>query len=666
MTELRRVLLSPRRLALLLVLLLLCAWEVAPPNRWQRAREYRTAQETHLAGYEGMSLEEIMAEINEATDGGSYRTGQYSALYDKVKYQLEFEESLAAIQSKAKNMSTVSIFAGSPYSQANIKKTARDFARLEGTTLTLGLDRPVEAVMDNKTSDWLLGVWMLIVVLSFLAERQRGLWNVVCSSARGRVALPLWRLMTLILAAVLGTVLMTLGELAVSYGIHGGLDQLGRMVQSVPQFFSLTTPMTIGEFWLYYMVLRSLGMLTVGLVIWLLFELISDRRMAALALTLILGAEYLLSSGVASQKFLGVVNLVTFLQPRHLVLNYSNVAVLGKPVGQLPLTLWSGLILSLLSIGLIFLRYRKRKPVGSYAWLDRLAELWLRLTAPLGYHTRLLGHMLHQILSVGRGGIILLVALVVGFSLAEPAPLGSSDTQATLYESYLRQSQGPVTEDTWAFLEKLETRLSEDQNRYAQLREQLAAGEIDQATYEDQVFPYRELSARAGAVAQYRAHVEAVSTLEDPHILPQWVYQSFFGITDSQPRLLFGLCLAAALLLFAFQAGAQNRSGIVKSQKATLHGRGKLELYRHLGAWFVTFLFCWLVWMMQLWRLWRSYGDGLPFFGAPVQCLTFWQDMTANRSVALQWVLLCLKHTLLTCAWSSGILLVTGGLQRKR
>ena len=70
-------------------------------------------------------------------------------------------------------MSSVSIFAGSPYSQANIRKTAADYRRLEGAEVTLGHDRAVEQVMGASLSDWLLGAYMALVVASFLEEVRR-------------------------------------------------------------------------------------------------------------------------------------------------------------------------------------------------------------------------------------------------------------------------------------------------------------------------------------------------------------------------------------------------------------------------------------------------------------------------------------------------------------
>lgn len=666
MAELKRVLLSPRRLLLLLGLLLLCAYQLAQPNQLRVSRENRANQEALLEIYGHAPLWKTLEELNELTSGGAQLTRQYSSFYQQVTYLTGFEKSLENIQTRAKQMTTVSIFAGSPYSQANIQKTAADYSRLEDVELTLGMDTAVERVMNNSISDWFLGIWMLAVVYSFLAERQRGLWNVVCASARSRFALPVWRLHTIALSAALGSVLMTLTELATAYSLHGGISELGRTIQSIPMFFDFTIPMTIGQFWLFYTAFRALGALFLGVVIWLLFEIISDRRMAAAVLAAVLGAEYFLCTKAGADRLLRTVNLFSYLQPRNLVLRYQNLNLFGMPVGQMPLVLCSGAVLALAAVTAILLHYTRRCPSDSYAWLDRLGQFCNRLTAPLGYHTSLLGHSLHQILSVGRGALIFLSALAVAFTLADASVPGSTDAQEVLYESYLRQTQGPVTEKTWASLQKLEDKLSQDQDAFQTLQDQLSSGEIDQKAFEAKVFPYRELYVREAAISQYRQYLEELEPVENAHVLPHWVYQTLFGITSSQPKVLFGLCLITAFLVFVFQSGAQKRSGMAQSQHATPYGRLRLQLTQHLSAWIVTFLFCALVWGIQFGRLWASYSGGLPFPNAPVWCLSFLRNTAPNCTVLGYWLILSLKQTLLTCAWSSGILLITGGLQRKR
>lgn len=665
MSEIKRVLLSPRRLLALLALVLICLWGLTGANTRKYAAEERACQEALLQKYEGLSLEEAMEDLNLLTENGSYLTREYSTTYRKVSYLLGFEDNLQSIQNRAKTMSTVSIFAGSPYSQANIRKTASDFARLQGISLELGLEQAENTVMQNNRSDYLIAIWMILVVYAFLDERRRGLWNVVCASARGRTALPLWRLAVLAIAAVIGAAVITFTELCAAYALHGGSDQMGRMVQSLPIFANLTTPMTILEFWYFYTGLRALGALALGMTAWLVFELVSDRRLAAGALVLVAALEYAVFNGGNGESVINKLNLFSWIQPRTLVLNYTNVNLFGNPIGQIPLVLLGAAGMILISTGVILIRYRLRRPTDGYAWVDRLREFFQRLTAPMGYHTGLLGHVLHQILFVGKGLIILAVALVVAGSMTDTAYFGSSDPQEVYCESHQRRTQGLLTQDAWDYLEAQKSRLEEDYATRDRLMAQFQAGEIDEDTYSGQMYKYDDLSDREGGLALFEAYLTRISTINNAHVIPQWVYQYLFGIGNNTITQLMGLCLIAVLLVFLFQSGAEKRSGMAKSQQAAPYGRGKLRIHQHIGAWVVTAVFCAGVWACQILGLSGVYG-GLPTIHAPACCLDFLSDLSPNITILQYWMLLALERTLLTCGFSSGLLLITGGLQRRR
>ncbi|MFR0734259.1 MAG: hypothetical protein ACLSHU_08800 [Oscillospiraceae bacterium] len=136
-----------------------------------------------------------------------------------------------------------------------------------------------------------LGAYMALVVASFLEERKRGLWTMVCASPAGRLGLPVWRLGAVALGALLGSAVLTCTELSHAYWMYGGLSELGRVLQSVSSFQDFTYPMTIGSFWLLYLLLRALGAFLLGLTLWFLQEAIADRRLVGVVWVLVLGGN---------------------------------------------------------------------------------------------------------------------------------------------------------------------------------------------------------------------------------------------------------------------------------------------------------------------------------------------------------------------------------------
>lgn len=667
MEEIKRVIFSRRRLLVLLVLAGLCLVNLIriTPQRDNSLAQVKTEQ--FLTAHQGEPLEALhtqLARILESPNRSFSDRMCYGLLQKQVEYLLGFSSRLEEVQAQAEHMSSVSIFAGSPYSQANIQKTASDYRRLEDLEVTLGHDRAVEQVMGVDLSDWLLGAYMALVVSAFLEERKRGLWNLVCASPAGRLGLPVWRLGAVALGALLGAAVLTGTELSHAYWMYGGLDELHRVLQSVSLFQNFTYPMTIGGFWLFYLILRALGAFFLGIVLWFLQETVADRRLVGPAWAVVLAGEYALSHRLPETALLQKANLFSWLHPRTLVTNYCNLNLLGRPMGQLPLVLGAGLLLSLpmlLGIGMV---YRHRKPISGYGWVNRLLDRTHRMFAPLARHTSLLGHELYKTLAVGRGALVLLAALALAALLTQAPGLGTSDPVEVNLESYYRQSQGPVGPETQDYLAKRCNRLAEQQAQWEALQERYEAGEAYDGSFEVSALQAGDLQAQAQALEQYQAHVEALATQPGSYVLPHWVYRELLSPDSPRSRSLFLVCLLTLVLLFGAQSGTERRTGMVRTCRATPRGRRTLRHRRHGAAWMLTAAFSVGVWGVQLVQLVRSYGS-LPYLHAPACCLSFLENLPRGISVLGLWLLLTAARTAALCIWSSLLLWGTETLGKR-
>lgn len=351
MEEIKRVIFSRRRLLGLLVLAGLCLVNLIriTPQRNTSLAQVKTEQ--FLTAHQGESLEALHTRLNRILESPNRSFSDrmcYGLLRNQVEYLLGFSTRLEEVQAQAEHMSSVSIFAGSPYSQANIQKTASDYRRLEGLEVTPGHDRAVEQVLGVDLSDWLLGAYMALVVSSFLEERKRGLWNLVCASPSGRLGLPVWRLCTVALAALLGSAVLTCVELSHAYWMYGGLDELNRVLQSVSLFQNFTYPMTIGGFWLFYLVLRTLGAFFLGGVLWFLqADGGRSRRLVGPAWALALAGEYALYRRLPETALLQKANSLFLAPPPHLGDQLLQSQPSGAPCGAIVPRPRGGLLLSM-------------------------------------------------------------------------------------------------------------------------------------------------------------------------------------------------------------------------------------------------------------------------------------------------------------------------------
>lgn len=101
-------------------------------------------------------------------------------LLAQALYLNDYGKYLDSIQANKNNMLFFSIFNDSnSFSERNIIKTAEEFEKLEGVSLTLGANEAITAFMRFSTTDYLLLFVLIVLCLSFLEERKKGLWSVV-------------------------------------------------------------------------------------------------------------------------------------------------------------------------------------------------------------------------------------------------------------------------------------------------------------------------------------------------------------------------------------------------------------------------------------------------------------------------------------------------------
>lgn len=650
--ELKRALFGKKQAALLLVLALLNLLILS--NYCVQSRQFTLGEEEK--NYYGMPLKEIRSELDLLTAEADMTVAfRYISLSRQVDYMLRFDETVQGILDRAANMSTVSIFAGSPYSQANIRKTAADYSNLSGLELTLGNDLPVIAVMDNSISDYFITAFVLLVVFSFLAERRRGLWNAVNASPNGRVRLALWRIVVVAAGAVLAGLIISATEILFCYGFFGNWDELDRLAQSCYYFQNLTIPLSIGQLWILYTLLRVFGAFVIGCIAWFLLEMAVDRRLIGAVWAAVAIAEYTLT-GLPEANILRQVNLFTYLSPRQLVTEYCNLNVFGTPTGLTKTVLLFACILLPLLLGSILWVYAKRKPIDSIRWLDTAIDRIRRLLPRTGSHTGLLRHELYRSLVTGRGWVILLGGLVAVLLLAQPSVSVGGEVSEYL-ESYLRQSQGPVSTATDDYLLQRQQRLDGLYTEREDLNRQYNDGELSANDYSQQMHRFTDLEQQRMALDAYREWITSLKQRSGSYVLPQWVFEIMLGVRGNAPGVTLFLSGLAVMLLLLNQAGTERKTGMLRTRNATPRGRKELRIYRHGAAWLISIGTSIIAWGTFLLQLYRNYGE-LRWLNAPVRCLVSFSHLTSDISILGYFMTQVGIKTIALCLISSLVLIV--------
>ena len=398
MAELGRLLLSPKRLIILLM--------AAVINLALFSGYCRNRREESLAYYKSMRLRGVNVQSEEYRTRRKYLETDYYEYLDYVQNQSQTQAILGSLTKQ------------NAFLDRNAAKTKQDYAKLTGITLRDGENRGINAVRDYAITDYLLLIAPLLLILELLADADTAAGDLTRSTKQGRVPLCAWRILAVVLISAASVLLLSGGNLLYVCKFWGQPDFF-RAVQSIPEFQFCPRRLTVGGYLLAAGAVKILALIVISLLIWVIlarFHPVLGWTLSAL----LFGSSWLLyrlivpTSGVNHLKYL---NIFAALDADIFFTQYCNLNCFGRPVGFFgamllfcTLLLTAGVILCLLLIGSA---YPKKTGAHMEAAKDRLAQFFTR---HLPVHT-LFGCEGWKLMIAQKGVLILLLTGIMGFSL---------------------------------------------------------------------------------------------------------------------------------------------------------------------------------------------------------------------------------------------------------
>lgn len=451
MSEWKRIFSDRRRCAILLVIPLLCIGLLFY-QKWCDAFLSDPAEYRELVDkWRNTAPEEMVASLSEfGVSENEYR------LLLRAQYLADYPDYLARVQEQAYKMQASTIFGGDPNSfvYRNILKTARDFAHCSAEGIRLGNDRAIQGWLESDWADWGFLAVIILLVMSFLEERKKGLNAVIRSCSGGRGKLQLNRLGILLIFSAVMTFLLYYLPLGLSFAWEGGWEDLSRPVQSLPEFQKCTAQLTIGEFLVQFFFLKTACGFLLGVLIWFALSFVEQVQLCWMVTAAGLTVEYFLYTLIPAQSILSplrYLNVFSYVFTSQLYTEYVNINFLSYPVGKTALLLGlltlAGILLSVVLVMLL----PKRYPFGNRNRLGKWVDLWNRagdtLRRPLG----LLGFEWYKLLFLTAGGLILLLGAILSRNLGLNSG-AYNRMEDHVFQQYVAQVQGPVTQETYEFI----------------------------------------------------------------------------------------------------------------------------------------------------------------------------------------------------------------------
>ena len=460
--EAKRVLKNPLFLATLAALLLLNAFFFVYQQTDGQGdfREYGNLyhQELNtlidLSWEEGLSRCEI-AEQEVLENWGSGNNVQRYELLQQItgqyEYLLGYNDYLNKIDADAAKLQSVSLFAD-PNSTAyqNTVKTAEDFHAMEGVSVSVGHDLAVTEVFSDKWADYSIVILICVVCGLFVAERKEGLWPMIYAAPGGRWKLVCKRIGILFAASWIGTVLIVGSKVLLCGWVFHGLGEWDRVLQSIPMFQNVPTPLTVAEFWMLYITVKAMGAFWIGLTLWAVLSAISNLGLALTAAGLLMGLEFACTAIPSSSMFAAAryVNVFSYVDFIPVFSRYLNISVFGGLISGSDLVLAILPVLCLIFAGLNVLIVERKHPISASNRLLHWADGMVRKLDPKLPRCGEFGKLLVK----RKGAILLAILAIVAIRMEEPP------RAYVPYDPYIQHYQseyaGPITEDTILELEE--------------------------------------------------------------------------------------------------------------------------------------------------------------------------------------------------------------------
>lgn len=620
------------------------------------------------------NLRKAFPQIAYTFDGGGYKEttirNRYCLLSDflqDLSYPEAYAKRLEQLQTNAQTMANAAVFAGN----TNIQKTAMDYAGMEHIPITPGNNLPTLKLLSYGLPALICLVFSLILVTAALEERNCGLLPLFRSCKNGRGKLTFWRFGGLVSGSVLFSLLLYGTTMLATVWVFGSI-QPDRTVQSLPELFGITLPMSLGQLWGRYLILGMMVQLMLTALVWGIFALSEHRVLAVFWLAVILGGSLLLYRLLPEQSpvaFLKYANPVAAMNFMRLIGTYRNVplgtwlvekswlvfgtlaAVLGICV---PLALWNG--------------------ARRYAVADH--RIGYRLVLKFTHRSRRLYHRavsllpfpmleLYKTLFLRRGAVVLLALLTLlagAYRPKTPVYVGDAQVMHDFYEQFGGMG---ISKEVLSYTEELQAELNEVEEQWQRTSDAYNGGSISMGEYELAYRCYEAYALKRQALEQIQSRLEYIRQQEtlgsDAVLVEPTTYEHLLDSSNTD-RVMESIAIFTLVLLCVAACLEDKDRGLPALLRSTPKGRDWLAWHRVGVSLLFSVAICTLLKGARVYSVAAAYG--LPQLWAPVHSLEAFAESPLKVTIAGALAVQFLQEWLIY----AGLAMVTGAicLIRKR
>lgn len=570
----------------------------------------------------------------------------YKLVQQKLNYIKDYHTGIEKVVANAKTLQNNVLFSDeSSFSYNNLIRTERDFTKLLSVVPVLDNDFAVEKVSQYRYHLFIVILVMAVVIFNIYAERDNRMWQLVRIGKNGRKVLAGKRVCIVMAYTFALTGLLYIGIAVAAFIIYGGIAGVLNPIQNLSQFGKSALQISkMGylflNFWWTY-----LAVLAVVSVIYLLLTIFRNKKNIAICITAFTVVEYLLYTKLESQSVYGIfknVNLFNLFNVSDICMNYKNIGT-GTMVIQLGTVLLFVLCaVAAISLVLSVFIYSRMYPDIKVSLLTKLLnKLGEQYQKILSKAPAMLKEIHKTIFSVRA------VWLIMGVGVA------------TVYFSNTGFLQFPVTQlasdavylehggSDYAYIENYTNQViaqyMQAKKEYDDVMQKYLKGEIAMSDTVDIQMNFEYYGLQYASVSEFLQKLQYLEKLEREREIKGFLmsdrgyYQTFGGDCLQRELIIFIILQIFAILVANGVVALENRSGMIKLITSSSKGIFCIKVRKMAALIISVGTVSAIMYALDYINVLKHYGA--PFCDAPLQSLTFMENVPFHVSI-WQWIVL--------------------------
>lgn len=481
------------------------------------------------------------------------RCGEYSSehqynwdvlceLRDECANIVGYQEYLENIESQAKSMTSVSIFAKpDTFNYRSIVKTPPAYENVQGVQPVFNVSNGIILATDNNFTDILCGFIVLFAVLSLMiSDREQGMSGLLFPLKRGRGYLLLTKLSALMITIFCTILLIYCENLIISASLYE-LGDLTRPVQSLSGFIGCNLKINVIEYLILYILFKFLYILFKFIAIFAIGAFLSlvavntKNTISFYGISAIIlvaeGAAYAKIHPLSIYSIFRYINLISLTKVNEIFCNYKNINFWEYPVPLIPTSIGAVVVISIVAAALSAILYAKKR---------NLEFRRIGIKFKFGKNNKIRSKIYYTLYKslIMQKGIFLIIIFVAVAGFLNQNFIKKYDVNDVYYSYYCEIYEGVITSET---LKKCNSEAQYFDDIQTKIDELNADG-----VYTSELSDlYKEIAPSMGFYP-LQARIELIKDTDGVQIFYDTGYKRTFGIDGYSDDMK---CAFAAMLL---------------------------------------------------------------------------------------------------------------------